>query len=169
MGQSLKHRSITEFAAMSAEDIGALLAAARELHGAAASGMTHRVLRGKNLALLCSTSDAAGNSAATFQRAASELGAQVAQLRHLLNELSTPEQVTHTALMLGRLYDGIECIGMPAELVQRIGAAAGVPVFESISSADHPTSRLAIQLGSSLETGDERRTVLQAVLIASLA
>lgn len=169
MGQSLKHRSIIEFAAMSEEDASALLAAACELQGAAHSGSSRRVLRGKNLALLCSIGDANSNSALNFHRAASALGAHVAQVRPSLSEISTADQVQHIAHLLGRLYDGIECIGMSPELVRRIGAAAGIPVFEAISSRDHPTSRLASQLSERVASDANRCTVMQAVLIAALA
>lgn len=169
MGPSLKHRSIAEFAAMSADDSRALRSAAGELQVAMRSGVAHRVLRGKNLALLCNASDAAGEAAVSFQRAASALGAQVAQLPSSLNESSTAEQVQHTARMLGRLYDGIECIGLSAELVQRIAAAAGVPVLEAMSSVEHVSASLADQ-GAELIAADDRRcAVIQAMLIAALA
>jgi ornithine carbamoyltransferase len=168
MPRSLKYRSVTEFSAMSDADAGALLAAARELQTAARAGVARRVLRGKNLAMLCDDADAAG-AAALFHRAASELGAQVAQLRPSLSERSTPEQVRDTARLLGRLYDALDCIGLPSQLVRQIGAAAGVPVFEAISSSSHPTARLATQLNGDAAPEDKRCAVMQAVLLGALA
>jgi ornithine carbamoyltransferase len=166
MVQPLKQRSLTDFAAMSEQDMGALLACASELQNPSHVGMNARTLRGKNLALLCDTVDADG--AALFQRAASELGAQVAHLRPSLSRFSTPQEVQHTARVLGRLYDAMDCVGMPADLVHQIGAAAGVPVFEAISSSRHPTARLANQLDG-LAIDDKRCAVMQAVLLGALA
>ena len=128
--------------------------------------MNMRSLRGKNLALLCDTVDADG--AALFQRAASQLGAQVAHLRPSLSRFSTLHEVQHTARVLGRLYDAMDCVGMPADLVLEIGAAAGVPVFEAMSSSLHPMVRLAEQLDG-LDIDDKRCAVMQAVLLGALA
>ena len=170
---------MAEFATMSDEDANALLAVARGLQNPARVGMRHRLLQGKNLALMCDASDpsdgaAAGAvaSATLFQRAASALGAHVAQLRPILTQHSTRDQVEHTARLLGRLYDALECVGMPPDLVGRISAVAGVPVFEAISSPDHPTSRLAGRLGrlgDGTAPDDNRCALIQAVLISVLA
>lgn len=162
----LKHRSLNEFAAMSAQDASGLVALARDLLSTSRAGTAGRVLRGKNLAVLCDTVDADG--AELFQRAASDLGAQVAHLRPSLSKFSTPQEIQHTARVLGRLYDAMDCVGMPADLVHQIGVAAGVPVFEAISSSRHPTARLADQLnGEAIE--DKRCALMQAVLLGALA
>ena len=162
----LKHRSLTEFDAMSAQDASGLVALARELLSTSHAATAGRVLRGKNLAVLCDTVDADG--AELFQRAASDLGAQVAHLRPSLSKFSTPQEIQHTARVLGRLYDAMDCVGMPADLVHQIGVAAGVPVFEAISSSRHPTAKLADQLnGEAIE--DKRCALMQAVLLGALA
>ncbi len=166
MVQPLKQRSLTDFAAMSAQDTDALLALASELQNASHIGMNTRLLRGKNLALLCDSVDVDG--ADLFQRAASALGAQVAHLRPSLSGFSTPQEVQHTARVLGRLYDAMDCVGMPPDLVHRIGAAAGVPVFEALSSSRHPTGQLADRLDA-LTIDDRRCAILQALLLGALA
>ena len=69
--------------------------------------------------------------------------------------------------MLGRLYDGIECVGLNAGVVKCLCAAANVPVFHGISSVNHPTARLAAQLAG--RQSDERhRLMLQAILLSTL-
>jgi ornithine carbamoyltransferase len=160
---------MNEFATMSESKSMALLAMARELRSAALAGGTQRSLRGKNLALICDASDAVGAGADLFRRAASELGAKVTHLRPSLSLLSTQEEVRHTARLLGRLYEALECVGLPPELVRRIGAEAGVPVFEAISSSTHPTSRLASRLDEHSLSEDSRCAVMQAVLLTALA
>ena len=159
MALNLKPRSLHDFATLSAQDMSALLADARELESAARSGTTRRVLRGKNFGLLCDAVD--GTDAALFQRAASALGAQVAQLRPSLSELSTPQEVRHTARVLGRLYDAVDCVGMPSDLVDQIGAEAGIPVLEGISSVKHPTAGLACLLDNSATFDDRRCLVIR--------
>ena len=163
---NLKQRSLNDFATMSALDMGTLLAQARELQRAMRAGSPQRALRGKNLGLMCDASD--DGDAALFQRAASTLGAHVAYLRPSLSELSTPDEVSHTARVLGRLYDAVDCVGMAPALVRSIGTHAGVPVFESIASPRHPIAQLADQLDGGTTHDDKRCLVIQAVLLNAL-
>lgn len=163
----LKHRSFDDFAGMSPQDTAALLAQARTLQSAARSGTPQSALRGKNLGLLCATADDA--EAVLFKRAASALGAHVAFLRPSLSEQSAPQEVQHTARVLGRLYVAVCCVGMTAGLVRRIAADAGVPVFEGIASPLHPTAPLAESLDPGTAPDDNRCLVIQAVLLSALA
>ena len=107
--------------------------------------------------------------AALFRRAAVELGAHVAHIRPSLTELSTPQDVQHTARMLGRLYDAVECQGMAPDLVHQMGIDAGVPVYDGIASPRHPTAKLDGLLGGDSSPLDKRRFVLQAVLLSTVA
>ena len=150
----------------SADDPSALLASARTLARTAQSAGPGTPLRGKNLGLLCEFEVDA--DAALVRRAALELGAHVAHIRPSLTEMSTRDEVRHTARMLGRLYDVLVCQGLPPGLVQQIGADAGVPVLDGVASADHPTAALAAQLGDSISPDDARRFVLQALLLRVL-
>ena len=151
---------------MSPHDVSALLANAWTLQRAAKAGQTQPLLRGKNLGLLCEVDD---DDAALFRRAAMEMGARVAHIRPSLSELSTPQEVQHTARMLGRLYDAVECQGMAPALVQQVSNEAGVPVYDGIASKDHPTARLAELLGNGSRPADNRRFVLQALLLSTIA
>ena len=152
---------------MSPRDVTAVLASARTLQQAAGVGNTQPLLRGKNLGLLCDADD--DSVAALFRRAALELGAHVAHIRPSLSESSTPQEVQHTARILGRLYDAVECQGMAPALVQQVGNDAGVPVYDGIASRDHPTAHLAELLGGDASSADNRRFVLQAVLLSTIA
>ena len=152
---------------MSAEDERAVVTQALALQRAARVGPPQAWLRGKNFGLLCE-SEAATGEAAMFRRAAMELGAHVAHIRASLSEFSTPQEVEYTARLLGRLYDAVECQGMPSALVQQVGQAVDMPVYDAVASQRHPTARLADQLGSESPAKDRRRFVLQAVLIGSL-
>lgn len=166
MYPTLKHRRLQASETMSPHDVSAVLVNARTLQRAAQAGATQPLLRGKNFGLLCEADD--DGDAAFFRRASVELGARVAHVRPSLSELSTPEEVQHTARMLGRLYDALECQGMASALVQRIGQDAGVPVYDGLASAGHPTVRIAELLGGDTLPADNRRFVLQAVLLSAI-
>ena len=147
-------------------DASVVLAHARTLALAFRAGATQGLLRGKNFGLLCEADDT--GDAALFRRAVVEMGAQVAHLRPSLSKLGAPQELQHTARMLGRLYDAVACQGMAPALVQQLGVYAGVPVFDDVASADHPTARLAERLGGDASPADNRRFVLQAVLLSKL-
>jgi ornithine carbamoyltransferase len=148
-------------------DVSALLANARSLQRAAQAGKIQPLLRGKKLGLLCDADE--DRDAAMFRRAAMELGAHVAYIRPSLTERSSLQEVEHTARVLGRLYDAVECQGMAPALVAQVGNEAGVPVYNAVASPNHPTARLAEQLGDATTPEENRRFVLQAVLLSTIA
>lgn len=147
--------------------VTSLLGRARLLQRAALDGSTPTLLRGKNLGLLCDTPP--GDAQALFRSAAEALGARVAVMRPGLSLLSAPKEVQDTARMLGRLYEAVECQGLDPELVLRIGQHAGIPVFDGAATKDHPTHRLAELLGDTTVLADNRRFVLQALLLDAIA
>jgi ornithine carbamoyltransferase len=58
---------------------------------------------------------------------------------------------------------------MPSAVVQQVSADAGVPVFDGVASPTHPSARLAEMIGGDTQPADNRRFVLQAVLLSALA
>jgi ornithine carbamoyltransferase len=153
---------------MSADTESALLAQALALQRAALAGQPQQLLRGKNFALL-SAVVGASDEADLFRSAAAALGAHVAHVRASLVETSTAREVEHTARLLARLYDAVECQGMTAALVQRLGRAVDMPVYDRLASAQHPSARLADRLGPESPAEARRCYVLQAVLIGGLS
>ncbi len=151
---------------LSPRDSDAVLANARLLERAAEARQTAGLLRGKNLGLLCESEDA--GDAILFCRAAKDLGAHVAHIRPSISELSEPRMIRRTARMLGRLYDAVECQGLPADLVRQVAEEAGVPVYDGVACADHPTAALAELLGGTRSPADNRHLVLQAALLSSI-
>ncbi|MBN8758182.1 MULTISPECIES: ornithine carbamoyltransferase [Variovorax] len=147
-------------------NVASLLARARILQRAALDGTTRQLLRGKNLGLLYEAPH--GEAQALFRRAAEELGAHVAAMRSSLSPASAPQEVQHTARMLGRLYEAVECQGLEPALVQCIGQHAGIPVFDGAAMRAHPADRLAELLGDTTSLSDNRRFVLQAMLLEAI-
>lgn len=147
--------------------VASLLCHARILQRAALAGSTPQLLRGKNLGLLCETPP--DEAQALFRHAAEELGAHVAVMRAILSPESAPQEVQHTARMLGRLYDAVECQGIAPALVLQIARHAGIPVSEGAAMEGHPADRLAELLGDRTPLADNRRFVLQALLLDAMA
>jgi ornithine carbamoyltransferase len=151
---------------LSPVDADILLANARQLQRVVEAGQTASLLRGKKLALLCESEEAA--DALLFRRAAADLGAHVAHIRPSLPELSAQRILQHTARVLGRLYDAVECQGLASDLVTFLGHEAGVPVYDAIASPTHATARLALLLGDDRSQAECRQLILQAALVSTL-
>ena len=147
-------------------DRQALLDAASQLQRAAQTGGTRPLLRGKKLGLLRGTEDS--SDVLNFCRAANELEAHVAQIRSAFTPDSTPSEVQDTARMLGRLYDAVECQGLPSSLVDQLANAAGIPVYDGLATPSHASADLARQLAGDVPLADKQRYVVQAVLLATI-
>jgi len=148
--------------------VDALLASARLLQRAEPGSDTERLLRGKNLGLVCDSES--GFDAILFRDAAAALGATVSYLRP---ELAPPGETAgsaplRAARLLGRLYDGIECQGLAPALVRQLANEAGVPVFDGLATAAHPSARLALELAGDDPAERKRRLIVQAVLLFEL-
>jgi ornithine carbamoyltransferase len=168
--------SDTDFDPLSPADAAAIVDCARELLLAASQGQSNEALKGKQLALMCAN-EAQGDAAKVesevsdadlFRQAATRLGAHVARIRPRLNANSSAPELRRLALMLGRLYDAVECQGMSLDLIQKIRAQAGVPVYFRLASAAHPTAALASHLDGGASPRDKRLFVLQAALLRGL-
>ncbi|MGJ7568104.1 ornithine carbamoyltransferase [Variovorax sp. GB1R11] len=148
------------------QDTAELLRLALRLRHLARTNALPLLLRGMNIGLLRAA--AVVDDPAPLLRAAGELGAHVATVRWNLSGAGNPREVQHTGRTLGRLYDAVVCQGMPAALVRQIGQAAGIPVYDDIACDAHPSARLADGLGEEAAPGDNRRFMLQALLVEGL-
>ena len=179
MHPTLSHHGALALDPIAPRDLSIVLDHARALQLATQAGDFRASLRGRKLGLMCkldgngenesASASASATDAALFRRAAVELGAHVAHIWPSLTELSTPQEVQHTARMLGRLYDAVECQGMAPDLVHQMGIDAGVPIYDGIASQHHPTAQLDGLLGGDSSPLDKRRFVLQAVLLSTVA
>ncbi|MBT9459794.1 MAG: ornithine carbamoyltransferase [Burkholderiaceae bacterium] len=149
---------------MSPPELKTLQAHARQLLLAAQDGGLQPLLRGKKLGLLCAREDS--EYAQLFRRAAEALGGHVARLPVSLSATSSTQDVQHTARLLGRLYDAIECQDMDSALVARVREAADVPVFDTLAAAAPHWIDESDDPGS---PADRRLSLLQALLLTELA
>jgi ornithine carbamoyltransferase len=153
-------------ASLSPIDEMAVLDQARRLQRTAVAGQVQPLLRGKNLGLLCA--DDTQPQALLFRQAASELGAHVAHIGMSLSERSSAQEVAHTARMLGRLYDAVECQGLPHALVMQVAEVAGIAVYDALTGNEALLARLAGQLGDAADPAQHRRVALQALLLHTI-
>jgi ornithine carbamoyltransferase len=105
------------------------------------SGTRKNRLAGKNIALIFEKSSTRTRSA--FEVAAHDEGAHVTYLGPGDAHLGRKESVKDTARVLGRMFDGIEYRGSSQDAVELLGAYAGVPVWNGLTDAWHPTQMLA--------------------------
>lgn len=154
-------------AMLPAHEVAAVLAHARQLQQAQASGaVAAPLLHGKRIALLCQSDT--DPDAALFRSAASALGAQVSHIVPRFAPAVTPHEMSRTGLMFGRLYDAVECQGVAPEQVQQLSDAAGVPVFDGLARAGYLPEPGVDPKGGPALPAIARRFIVQAVLVASL-
>jgi ornithine carbamoyltransferase len=115
------------------------------------SGRRSGRLAGRNIALIFVKSSTRTRSA--FEVAAHDEGAHVTYLGPGDAHLGRKESVKDTARVLGRMFDGIEYRGSSQEAVELLGAHAGVPVWNGMTDAWHPTQMLADVLTMSDHSG----------------
>lgn len=153
-----------------------LAASASALRRATNEGRVEPLLRGKYFGLICEQQDS--EAAELFYAAAVALGAQVARIRPSIARLDGRHDAASMAVWLGRLYDAVECLGVPAETVEQIRRSAGIPVFDGILTSGRGAAALAALAalpGSAAlaaladspadDPAANRRCVLQAVLV----
>ena len=101
----------------------------------------HKYLAGKNIALLFEKTST--RTRAAFTTAANDLGANPEYLGKNDIQLGKKESVEDTAKVLGSMFDGIEYRGFSQTAVEALAEHSGVPVWNGLTDAWHPTQMLA--------------------------
>ena len=153
---------------LSPEDAASLLDAARLVRRYTVEGTAAQLLQGKKLGLLCESTLADDEAAALFCQAALALGAHVAHIRPPEWAADDWPHWQACARLFGRLYDAVECQGLPPPALEQLRRHSHVPIYDALAGADHPTARVAAQLDAGLPIDERRRLVLQAALWRSM-
>ncbi|MFJ9031083.1 ornithine carbamoyltransferase [Streptomyces sp. NPDC102274] len=124
-----------------AEEFRGLIDLAAELKAAKKAGTEVQRLRGRNIALIFEKSSTRTRCA--FEVAAADQGASTTYIDPAGSHIGKKESAKDTARVLGRMFDGIEFRGDAQETVEELAAYAGVPVFNGLTDAWHPTQMLA--------------------------
>ncbi|HNX02409.1 MAG TPA: ornithine carbamoyltransferase [Candidatus Cloacimonas sp.] len=141
MSFNLKNRNFLTLMDFTPKEIQYLLDLSLELKKAKYAGTEQQKLKGKNIALIFEKDSTRTRCA--FEVAALDQGAHTTYLGPTGSQLGKKESVADTARVLGRMYDGIEYRGYGQEIVEELAKYAGVPVWNGLTTEDHPTQVLA--------------------------
>ena len=114
---------------------------AADLKAKKKAGIPHRILEGKNVALIFEKTSTRTRCA--FEVAAQDLGMGSTYLGPTGSQIGVKESIADTARVLGRMFDGIEYRGFEQQRVEELAQYAGVPVFNGLTNEFHPTQVLA--------------------------
>lgn len=138
---NLRNRNFLTLMDFTPKEINYFLDLARDLKRAKYAGTEQQTLKGKNIALIFEKSSTRTRCA--FEVGALDQGAHVTYLGPTGTQIGKKESVADTARVLGRMYDGIEYRGYGQEVVEELAKYAGVPVWNGLTTEDHPTQILA--------------------------
>jgi len=141
MAFNLRNRHFLKLLDFTPAEIKFLLDLSKDLKKAKYAGTEQQKLKGKNIALIFEKDSTRTRCA--FEVAAFDQGAHVTYLGPTGSQMGKKESVRDTALVLGRMYDGIEYRGYGQEIVEELAAYAGVPVWNGLTNEFHPTQILA--------------------------
>jgi ornithine carbamoyltransferase len=138
---NLKGRSFLTLKDYSPEEIEYLLDLAADLKKKKKQGITGNSLKGKNVALIFEKPSTRTRCAFTI--GCIDEGGHPEYLSKDDIQLGHKESVEDTARVLGRMFDGIEFRGFKQDTVEKLAQYSGVPVWNGLTDADHPTQILA--------------------------
>ena len=138
---NMKGRSLTSLLEISDIELLNFLDLADELKAKKKSGTAGDLLKQKNIALLFEKASTRTRCATAV--AASDEGANTEYLGTSDIHLGKKESIADTALVLGRMFDGIMFRGFKHESVKILAEYAGVPVWNGLTDEVHPTQALA--------------------------
>jgi ornithine carbamoyltransferase len=141
MSFNLRNRNFLKLLDFTPKEIKHLIELSSDLKKAKYSGTEQPRLKGKNIALIFEKSSTRTRCA--FEVAAHDQGAHVTYLGPSGSQIGNKESMKDTARVLGRMYDGIEYRGFGQDIVEELGAYAGVPVWNGLTTEFHPTQILA--------------------------
>ncbi|PLX06744.1 MAG: ornithine carbamoyltransferase [Marinilabiliales bacterium] len=141
MAFNLRNSNFLKLLDLSPKEIQFLLDLSLDLKKAKYACTEQKKLEGKNIVLLFAKDSTRTRCA--FEVAALDQGAHVTFLGPSGSQMGKKESMKDTARVLGRMYDGIEYRGFGQEIVEELGAHAGVPVWNGLTTEYHPTQILA--------------------------
>ncbi len=138
---ALRGRSLLKETDLTAPEFVALIDMAEALREEKRTGTERQRLSGRTIALIFEK--ASTRTRAAFEVAAYDQGAHVTYLGPEGSHIGTGETIKDTARVLGRMFDGIEYRGFAQESIEVLARYAGVPVWNGLTDAWHPTQMLA--------------------------
>lgn len=137
----LAGKSFLKLKDFTGEEINYLIDLAADLKAKKKAGISHRYMEGQNVALLFEKPSTRTRCA--FTVACVDLGAHPEYLGKNDIQFGKKESVRDTAIVLGRMFDGIEFRGFDQSTVEALAEHSGVPVWNGLTNEFHPTQILA--------------------------
>jgi len=138
---NLRNRSFLKETDFTTGEMEHLLALSASLKLAKYAGTEVQRLRGKEIALIFEKTST--RTRAAFEVATFDQGGHVTYLDPSGSQIGHKESVADTARVLGRMFDAIEFRGSEHEAIEELARFAGVPVYNGLTDAWHPTQMLA--------------------------
>lgn len=138
---NLKGKHFLKLLDFTPAEIDYLIDKAAEFKALKKNGTPHKILEGKNIALIFEKTSTRTRCA--FEVAAADLGMHPVYLDPSASQIGKKESIADTARVLGRMFDGIEYRGFGQEIVEELSKYAGVPVWNGLTNEFHPTQILA--------------------------
>ncbi|WP_300410256.1 ornithine carbamoyltransferase [Lagierella sp.] len=152
MGVNLRGRSFLKLLDYTTDEIKYLMSLSEDFKNLKRSGTPHKYLEGKNIVLLFEKTST--RTRCSFEVAGRDLGMGVTYLDPGSSQMGHKESIKDTALVLGRMFDGIEYRGFSQDLVEDLAKYSGVPVWNGLTDMFHPTQMIADFLTVKEEFGD---------------
>lgn len=141
MAVNLKGRSFLTLEDFTPAEIRYLLDLGHDLKAKRRAGISGHTLEGKHIVLLFEKTST--RTRCSFEVAATQEGAHVTYLDAGSSQMGKKESLEDSAKVLGRFFDGIEYRGFAQKVVEDLAKYSGVPVWNGLTDADHPTQILA--------------------------
>ena len=141
MAVNLKGRSFLTLQDFTPAEIRYLLDLGHDLKAKRRAGICEPTMQGKHIVLLFEKTST--RTRCSFEVAATQEGAHVTYLDAGSSQMGKKESLEDSAKVLGRFFDGIEYRGYRQDHVELLAKHAGVPVWNGLTDADHPTQILA--------------------------
>ncbi|WP_022886162.1 ornithine carbamoyltransferase [Glaciibacter superstes] len=141
MTSLLPPRHLLEDSDLTREQLEHQLGVAAHLKTERANGVEQQRLIGKTIALLFEKPST--RTRAAFEVAIDEQGGHCTYIDPASSHVGVTESIEDTAIVLGRLYDGIAFRGYAHNDVEALARFAGVPVWNGLTDRWHPTQALA--------------------------
>lgn len=141
MAVNLKGRSLLTLMDFTPAEIRYLLDLGHDLKAKRRAGIPGETLANKHIALLFQTPSLRTRCA--FEAAAAQEGARVTFLEAGVSHIGREESPEDSVRLLGRFFDGIGYRGHAQSAAEDVARWAGVPVWNGLTGAEHPTQLLA--------------------------
>lgn len=150
---NFKNRDFLTLLDFTPDEIRYMLDVSKQFKELKKAGKPHKVLPGKNIALIFEKTSTRTRCA--FEVAAHDLGIETTYLDPSGSQMGHKETIADTARVLSRMYDGLEYRGFGEEIVEELAKNSDVVVWNGLTDRYHPTQMLADVMTVEENFGDD--------------